>query len=107
MTRPMRQSFSLVLAFCFFATSLYIPAAHSAELTLPQPGTMVPMSVKSEPAMMVGMQVDPKDPFKLNFIMDKGEKTLSKEDQTQEFSKVIKYFLASLTVPNNDMWVTY
>ncbi|MBF0593581.1 MAG: hypothetical protein HQL22_01290 [Candidatus Omnitrophica bacterium] len=63
------------------------------------------MSAAMEPPLMVGLQVDAGNPFKLNFIMDKGEKALSQEEQKQEFLKIVKYFLTSLATPNPDMWV--
>jgi len=72
---------------------------------LPEAGAMVPLSAYNEPARMVGLELDPKNPFKLNFIIDQGPKPLSDEIRKQEFQKLINYFLVSLTVPNNDMWV--
>src|SRR5208337_4713259 len=61
------------------------------------------------------------NPFHFDFILDKGDGVIARSDpQTsgagatkqsqqeqlkQEATKLIKYFLASLTIPENDLWV--
>lgn len=57
------------------------------------------------PSVMVGMQVNPKNPFQLNFIFDRGQELLSDFSKKREYQKIIEYFLASLTIPNHEMWV--
>ncbi|MBF0387375.1 MAG: hypothetical protein HQL20_05920 [Candidatus Omnitrophica bacterium] len=84
-----------------------VTPAYAQSLLLPAPGQMIPLSAKFEPALMAGIQVDPKDPFRFNFIISRGEKPLSDEIKRVEYKKLIKYFLVSLTVPNTDMWVTH
>ncbi len=98
----LRKEISLFVALAVFCTS--VQPAYAAEL-LPRPGEMVHLSAKLEPALMVGVQVDPKKPFRFNFIMDHGIQPLSDEAKRAEYQKLIKYFLASLTIPNADMWV--
>lgn len=104
------KSLSIFVLFAFVLTSLQSPSLAQIDSNqmapwMPLPGTMVAMSPKNEPAMMVGLELDPHNPFKLNFMIDQGEKPLSGDIQRQEFQKLIKYFLVSLTVPNDDMWV--
>src|SRR5207244_1947201 len=70
---------------------------------LPQPGVMVNLSPAYEPTLIRGMKVHPENPFKFDFIIDTGD---SKQSQLkQESSTLIKYFLASLTIPEKDLWV--
>ncbi len=89
----------------FMATTT--PYAFAAELApwMPQAGTMVSLSAKFEPALMVGIQLDAKDPFRFNFLIERGQKELTLDVKREEYRKLIKYFLASLTIPNDDMWV--
>ena len=74
-------------------------------MPMPAPGQMVRTTGHFEPALMAGLRVDMKDPFKFYFIMDKGEKFMAGDVESQEYQKIIKYFLASLTIANDDMWV--
>ncbi|MBF0387531.1 MAG: hypothetical protein HQL20_06710 [Candidatus Omnitrophica bacterium] len=72
---------------------------------LPVPGSMVHVSGAFQPANISGMKVDFKDPFNFYFIMDNGQQVMTDEVKKSEFEKIIKYFMASLTTPNKDMWV--
>lgn len=72
---------------------------------MPPVGEMVHITSHFEPAQMVGLRVDVKDPFQFYFVMDKGQQAMSDDVKKAEYEKLIKYFLASLTTPNNDMWV--
>ncbi len=74
-------------------------------LQVPVPGTMVHLSARYEPALMVGMQLNAKDPFRFNFLIQRGQQSLSPDVKREEYRKLVKYFLASLTIPNVDMWV--
>ncbi len=72
---------------------------------MPAPGQMTRVTGKFEPARMAGMRIDPRNPFNFYFLINKGEQSLTLEAQKAEYNKLIKYFLASLTIPNRDMWV--
>ena len=72
---------------------------------MPPPGEMTAVSGAFSPACMVGMRMDLKNPFNFYFVMNKGEQFLETDIKKNEYNKLIKYFLASLTTPNNDMWV--
>ncbi len=72
---------------------------------MPPPGEMTAVSGSFSPACMVGMRMDLKNPFNFYFVMNKGEQFLEADIKKNEYNKLIKYFLASLTTPNNDMWV--
>lgn len=72
---------------------------------LPVPGVRLHPTGVFNPAQIVGLKVDQQNPFHFDFVMDKGDRELSDGQKRQEYRKLIKHFLASLTIPNRDMWV--
>ena len=98
---------SFVLA-AFLLNSGIAPVryAYGQELSqLPQPGIRVNLSSAFMPPLLKGVKVYPDNPFKLDFILDKGDSAPSTEDLKTESTRLIKYFLASITVPEKDLWV--
>ena len=90
----------LLIAFIFNSIGP-ISLVQADEFRLPQPGVMVHLSPPLDPPILKGIKVHPDNPFKFDFILDKGDSSYSK----QEATKLIKYFLASLTIPEKDLWV--
>jgi len=91
-----------------FTSSLVIPpqkAYAQSALNLPAPGTMILVSPGFTPAIIRGIQIFPENPLKFDFIIDRGQSELHGEEFKKESTKLIKYFLASLTVPEDDLWV--
>ena len=84
-----------------------IPFALAADVApwMPPAGTMVQLSARFEPALMLGIQLDAKDPFRFNFLIERGQRELTADARREEYRKLVKYFLTSLTTPNADMWV--
>ena len=82
-------------------------------IRLPAPGVMVGLSPAYSPAVLKGIKLDPMNPFRFHFFVDRGDSKLSVETPfmasqlKKESAKLIKYFLASLTIPEKDLWVTY
>src|SRR3990167_9123663 len=74
-------------------------------LNLPAPGAMVTLSAGFTPAIIKGVTIDPANPFEFNFIVGTGDDHLKDEEFRQESRKMIKYFLAALTVPEKELWV--
>ena len=74
---------------------------------LPQPGAMVNLSLAYEPVLIKGLNVHPENPFLFDFIVDTGNTGLKADNLglKAESNKLIKYFLASLTIPEKDLWV--
>ena len=72
---------------------------------LPMPGVMVHLSPPLDPPILKGIKVHPDNPFRFDFILDQGDRELSPTQLKSESSKLIKYFLASLTIPEKDLWV--
>ena len=129
----------IILAFLTSALGPF-PSAEGEDFRLPQPGVIVHLSPPLDPPMLKGIKVYPDNPFKFDFILDRGDALPTRghvpppqrgyvspsgepsnkplntqapqvnppiDDQTlsAESAKLLKYFLASLTVPESDLWV--
>jgi len=100
------KSVILLVIFSFSLSSVSAPNALAQNAyNLPQPSSMVPMSSNFDPAVIKGIRIYPDDPFRFDFIVDAGKSMLKGKALEQESKKVIKYFLASLTIPSKDVWV--
>jgi len=95
-----------VIITAFVSTSL-VPGqrAFAQGFDLPLPGTMVKMTSQFMPAVIKGLKVDPQNPLLFEFLIDPGQVPLDPVEKKIEYHKLIKYFLASLTTPEKDMWV--
>jgi len=74
-------------------------------LNLPIPGTMVVQSPAFVPVLLRGVTIHPEDPFKFDFIVDSGNTDFSSDQIKTEATKLVKYFLAAMTIPKDDLWV--
>jgi len=74
-------------------------------LPLPVPGVRLHPTGAFNPVQIVGLKVDRQDPFHFYFVMDKGDAALGDDRKKGEYRKLIKHFLAALTIPNKDVWV--
>ena len=90
------KALSFMVAVCV-ATS-----AVAAEVRLPEPGTMVKLSEAYERPFIRGVNFDQSNPFNLEFIIDQGT---DKKVSMEERAKLVRYFLAALTIPEEKMWV--
>jgi hypothetical protein len=66
---------------------------------------MVNLSPAYEPVIIKGLTVHKDNPFLFDFIVDVGQDKMSGEPLKKEGEKLIKYFLASLAIPDKDVWV--
>jgi len=73
------------------------------EFHLPVPGILVHLSPEFNPPILKGLKVHPDNPFRFDFILDQGDNPRAQLET--ESTKLIKYFLASLTIPEKDLWV--
>jgi anti-sigma regulatory factor (Ser/Thr protein kinase) len=94
---------ALFMCACFVLNTITPSLAQA--LTLPAPGVMVPVSAAASPAILKGIMADPKDPFKFEFILDPGDLKPQDGDLKPESTRLIKYFLAALATPEDDIWV--
>jgi len=103
----LKQLTSLIVIFCFFINTVcpLVQAHADVVLNLPVPGAMVSVSPNFEPALIKGITVHQDNPFLFDFIVDPGQSKLSGDALKQESDRMIKYFFASLTLPDKDIWV--
>ncbi len=64
-----------------------------------------PVAQTFVPAMLQGLTVHPENPLAFDFIVHSGDKNLQGANFRKESETLIKYFLAALTVPEDQMWV--
>ena len=102
----MRKALLILIIVAFLVNTVgLLPLAQAQDYRLPAPGVMVHLSPPLDPPMLKGIKVHPDNPFRFDFILDKGDSELSNDQLKDESSKLIKYFLASLTIPEKDLWV--
>jgi len=98
--------FSWFVIFAFLANMIMPTPGFAQSLSfLPAPGAMVTLTPSFSPVLLRGVRVNPENPFELDFIVDVGDTNLNDEEFKKESEKLIKYFLASLTIPESDLWV--
>ncbi len=91
----------ITLALIFSPTASYAQTI----LNLPIPGALVLTSPVYNPAIITGLKVYPDNPLQFDFIIDTGDDRLEGENLKKESQKLINYFMATLTVPEEEMWV--
>ena len=91
----------------FMASAIIVPSFSFAgqELILPPAGAMVQMSSGEASPIIRGLKINTQNPFDLDFIIDQGTSPLSVEQLNTETQRMVKYFLAILTIPQGDLWV--
>ena len=113
-TSHFRHSFvcravSVILTFVFSFGVVFPPYIAEAQVLpmLPLPGVMVTPTPGYMPALIKGITVHPENPLAFDFIIDTGDSGIDLKSQEfkDESIRLIKYFLASLTVPSEEMWV--
>src|SRR6266478_5663330 len=102
----MKKGLSLFVLLCFVVTGTMGQApVFAQDFYLPAPGVMVRLSPEFNPPILKGIKVHPENPFWFDFILDKGDGGIANAQLKDESNKLIKYFLASLTIPEKDLWV--
>jgi len=107
MFKQMRKAISIVILTVFICTSVRAPAYAqvSSMPFMPKPGVMVHLSPEFTPAYLKGIVIHPENALKFDFIVYKGDKELTDDQKQEEYTKLTKYFLASLAIPDDDQWV--
>ncbi|MFH0753134.1 MAG: hypothetical protein V2A70_01045, partial [Candidatus Omnitrophota bacterium] len=131
----------LFVVFAFLGSDVSVYA--QSVLTLPAPGMRVSLSPVVTPPLLKGIKIYRNDPFRFDFILDKGSTTqplptrghsaplqdhqrgsvspsplpsglvsdmkatqvINRTPHHHDVSRLIKYFLAALTIPEKDLWV--
>lgn len=103
------QVTSIVVLSMFITTSVVPPAAAQTAtgsvLDLPVPGTLVQPTDNFDPTIIKGITIHPDDPLQMSFLVDQGEAAMAEAEFRTESDRMIKYFLAALTVPEDELWV--
>ena len=102
---PLLKSMSILLCciLLFYAVFRSDNKAEGIAYGLPLPNVVLNQSSDYTPPLIKGLRFDPNDPFNISFILDKGQQHAVPE--IQEINRLVSYFLAGLTVPDEDKWV--
>jgi hypothetical protein len=101
-----KRLIALLLCFAFSFTNLqYVKAQDFSVNQLPVPGTMVGESAFFAPLALKGLVINPQKPLEFQFIVDTGKGPQDTASIKEEANKLVKYFLAGLTIPEKELWV--
>jgi hypothetical protein len=103
----MKKTISIVVILTFVTSMVISPRPSNAQgvMGLPSPGAMVDLSPSYVPVMITGLTVHPENPLLMDFIVNTGNTGMGAGQVRSESERLIKYFLACLTIPENDQWV--
>ena len=90
--------YSIIAAFCLTLLGP-LPNAQAQMLDLPVPGTMVNLSKSFSPAVLSGIKVNPANPLEFDFLIQPGDKTLTKRPKAGRIPKVGQILLSRLDHP--------
>lgn len=88
----------LVLPLPSYADSVFVSA-------LPAPGVRLQPSAPWVPALARGLRVYPGQPLNFSLIVDSGQESTDLASVRAEGRRFAEYFLAALTVPEEQLWV--
>ena len=105
-----RPAAALVAALFGGMSVLPSPAALAATQTVPVPelpavGTRLIPGGSVQPVQLRGVSIDPAEPLRFDFLITPGAGAPAETELRAESEKLIKYFLAALAVPEDEMWV--
>ena len=108
--KKMRKTIAIIIVVAFITTSIRVPAyAQVAQQefmpSLPALGMMVHLSPEFTPAHLVGVTIHPENALQFDFLVQHGDENLDLGQKKEQYAKLVKYFLASLTIPDEDQWV--
>lgn len=91
-----------------FVASVLLPSfllasdVHAAVSQLPAPDQILVQSEAVATPVLRGLRLDPTNPLNIDFVVDTGDK---KAINQEEAARLIRYFIAGLTVAEGDVWV--
>src|SRR5450432_1685937 len=74
----------------------------AGEFRLPPAGVLVHLSPEFTPAHLQGITIHPDNALQFDFLIHQGDQDLVGDQKKQEYKKLVKYFLSSLTIPDQD-----
>lgn len=99
--------FTLILIFIattHFPLGGSLVFAQTQALAYPSAGSLS-LTQSFSPILLSGVRVDPQEPFQLTFVLDRGDSGLRGDALKPEADKLVRYFMAALTIPEKDIWV--
>lgn len=96
-----------IIAAAFMVSVVVPPSPGLAQTVfdLPAAGTILSPTAGYAPPLLTGMTIHPDNPLQFDFIITRGDDQLDGAAFEDESKKLINYFLAALTVPDDEMWV--
>ncbi len=97
-----------ILMVVFLASGIPVPNLQAAEVIvplMPAPGQRVALSLAFTPAQLQGLSIHPDNALKFDVLIQRGQSQLTEIQKKDEYAKLVKYFLAALTVPEKNQWV--
>jgi len=101
------RAIALIVAICLvlggiFSGSKKTNKQEAIAYSLPSPTKILSLSRWQSYPVLKGIRINPENPLNLEFIID----TVDKDGVTkEEASRLIRYFLAGLTLPDEELWV--
>lgn len=101
-----RQTIAVTVIATFMASLVQLPQAHASSLPfMSKPGMRVPLSVPFNASSLTGLVIHPENALRFDFLVNPNDDKISQEQKQEEYMKLVKYFMASLTVPDDAQWV--
>ncbi len=92
-----------ISSFVVLTFLISLVAAPAGSQVLPIVGTSISAS-SFQPSVLLGLKIHPENPLLFDFIVDQGQSKLSTDELKEETTKIVKYFLAALTIPDKEVW---
>ncbi len=101
------RKLTVIFILVVFIVNCLIPSSYAQTFLLPDQGHMLAPSAAYMPVTMRGIQIHPENPLLFDFILDSGDSSypVDSDDFRSESHKLVKYFLTSLTIREQDLWV--
>ncbi len=94
------KALRVVLVLCFILFNVVEPVV--AQIIS---GQSFGLTSSFDPPVLKGMTVHAENPLLFDFIVDRGQDKINGDLLKDESTKLIKYFLTSMTIPDKDAWV--
>jgi len=103
--RKIKNGWSFRLILAVILPTFVLSTVGNAQILPSSQLPVIPGSLQVIPPVLKGVIIDPNDPFHFEFIVADGDTPLEGDHLKKESEKLIKYFLTSLTTPEEDLWV--
>ncbi len=97
-----RKIISSFIVLTFLTSLVVVPAGGQVFLDV---ATSINANAGYQPPVLLGLKIHPENPLLFDFIVDQGQSKLSTDELKEETTKLVKYFLAALTIPDKEVWV--